>query len=250
MAGLARSIRLVIGLVMVAGGSSLAAPAGLQLAAWWRARSAAPVVSPMTVTPAGFQAPALPQTGSPASPPAAPVWSGAASAPATPPLQSDYQPPSPPAPLPSTPPALSAAGPDLGSHYRTTLAVPPPPLIDGQRPPPVALGWAPRNGDALVRPMVAPATSRYRIRDGDDLTAIAIRFYGTPAAAGAIWEANRGVLRNPGVLPIGADIVLPPADAVDPASAARRRSIEPPLAAPAAVPTASPVGNPAWLDRG
>lgn len=251
--GLARSFRLVIGLVMVAAGSSLAAPAGMQLAAWWRSQSAssmwtfpAPATAPVAV---GGQ-PSQPLSGGllfPTSQP--PAWPNAVPGPA-PTVRSDFVPPPPPAPLPAAPPAMSAVGPDLGSHYRTTLDVPPPPLIDGQRPPPVALGWAPRAAEAFTRPAVTPAASRYRIRDGDDLTAIAIRFYGTPAAAVALWEANRGVLRNPAVLPIGADIVLPPPDAIDATSAARRQSIEPPVAPPATVAPVTPVGTAAWLDRG
>jgi phage tail protein X len=59
----------------------------------------------------------------------------------------------------------------------------------------------------------APVTQQpaavYVIRDGDDLTGIATRFYGNPAAAAVIWQANRGLLRDPGILPIGATILLP-----------------------------------------
>jgi phage tail protein X len=57
--------------------------------------------------------------------------------------------------------------------------------------------------------VVDPATI-YIVRDGDDLTTIATRFYGHPAAAAAIWQANRGLLSDPAVLPIGAALLLPP----------------------------------------
>ncbi|MFM8413379.1 MAG: LysM peptidoglycan-binding domain-containing protein [Planctomycetota bacterium] len=162
-------------------------------------------------------------------------------------------PPPPPAPLPAVPHGMAAAGPDLASHYRTTLAVPPPPLLDGQRPPPLAVGWTRRGDDAAAGfrgpPAPAPAAS-YRVRDGDDLTAIAIRFYGTPSAAAAIWEANRGILRDPGLLPIGAELALPPPESIGLVGGAEAgRSIEPPVgAAPVARPS-PPAINASWLGR-
>jgi nucleoid-associated protein YgaU len=52
--------------------------------------------------------------------------------------------------------------------------------------------------------------SSYTIRDGDDLTSIASRLYGHPGAAEAIWSANRDRLNDPGVLPIGLSLRIPP----------------------------------------
>lgn len=250
MDGLGRSLRLLIGLGMIAAGASLAAPAGIQLASWWRSTQPLPAAWPQQLgdapAPPGFPVPAAP---------VAPVgpWSAQPQAIVSPPpLRADYTPPPPPAPLPAVPHGLSAAGPDLSSHYRTTLAVPPPPLLDGQRPPPLAVGWSRRGEDAAVGfrgpPAPAPASS-YRVRDGDDLTAIAIRFYGTPSAAVAIWEANRGILRDPGLLPIGAELALPAPESIGINGSGYGRSIEPPVgAAPVASP-ALPAITASWLGR-
>ena len=254
MDGLARSLRLMIGLGMIAAGTSLVAPAGVQLASWWRASQAPPAAWPQQAV--GIPVPpGLPVEAGPAVQGQVTVagpWS-AGPAEAHPPQRADYVPPPPPEQLPSVPHGMSAAGPDLASHYRTTLAVPPPPLLDGQRPPPLAVGWSRRGDDGAVGfrgpPAPAPAAS-YRVRDGDDLTAIAIRFYGTPSAAAAIWEANRGILRDPGLLPIGADLALPPPEAIGLIGGAdARRSIEPPVGAPPVSNPAPPTINASWLGR-
>lgn len=248
---LARSLRLVLGLGMIAAGTSLAAPAGLQLAAWWQARTLAVPAPPDGLVRGLVASPGGPPPGGTTS--QAPFADTACPGDRPPALQSNYVPPPPTPPLPPPAPALSAAGPNLASQYRTTLAVPPPPLIDGQRPPPVALGWAARIEEprrTFVAQPEAVHQARYRVRDGDDLTAIAIRFYGNPAAASAIWQANRAILTDPGLLPIGADLVLPHPDALGSAAGGRPgRSIEPAVGGPPVRPVAAPVG-PAWLDGG
>ena len=58
--------------------------------------------------------------------------------------------------------------------------------------------------------MPAAAAAEYVIRDGDDLTGIALRVYGHAGAATAIWTANRDRLADPSVLPIGLTLRLPP----------------------------------------
>jgi len=260
--GLARSIRLVTGLGMIAAGSSLAAPAGVQVAAWWRLQRTAevggsrPLGSPAVGLPAGGS-PTIAATAAGADDvgPAAGVtgvWAEPrAEGRAT--LDRHYVPPPPPGPLPGAPAGLTAAGPDLSGHYRTTLAVPPPPLLDGQRPPPLAVGWSARGGDAAAafqRPAPPPAAT-YRVRDGDDLTTIATRFYGTPAAAAAIWEANRGVLRDPGLLPIGGIVMLPdPAQVQAVSGRDRVPSIEPPAGTPPVARPASAAAARTWLEGG
>lgn len=257
MDGLARSLRLVIGLGMIAAGASLAAPAGIQLASWWR--SAQVAQAPQANWPPPRVAGPVPQ-GSPmdagvaATGPVAAVgpWSGGP--PACPaPLPTEYVPPSPPAPLPAVPSGMAAVGPDLASHYRTTLAVPPPPLLDGQRPPPLAVGWS-RRGDETAAGLRGPPTpasaGSYRVCDGDDLTAIAIRFYGTPSAAAGIWEANRGVLRDPGLLPIGAELALPSPEALGlVGGAGAGRAIEPAVGGAPMVRPVPPAINASWLGR-
>lgn len=254
MDSLARTLRLIVGLGMLAAGTTLAAPTALIVAQWWREAPAAPAA------PVAFP-PQLPAIAGAAVPPAAP-WAGlpAPSPPAPPPLgwsaapagampvpRSDYHPPEPPTPLPPTAIGSSGPAPDLSAAYRSTLAVPPPPLIDGQRPPPVAVGWTARFSREVQqrRELSPPPASTYRVRDGDDLTGIASRFYGTPAAAPIIWQANRGLLPDPAVLPIGVELVLPRPDA----AGGQGRSIDPPLGQPG-VPAVQPAPPPAdpWLN--
>ncbi|MFM7138111.1 MAG: LysM peptidoglycan-binding domain-containing protein [Planctomycetota bacterium] len=249
MDGLTRSIRVIFGLGMLAAGTTLAAPTALTVARWWRqaptsaavpqAFPAIPPTAPQQVT--AWPAPAAP--GLEAAPPVA--WPGPATA-AAPVARSEYRPPAPPAPLP--PAATGAAGPnpDLSAAYRSTLAVPPPPLIDGQRPPPVAVGWTARFSREVQqrRELQPPPATSYRVRDGDDLTGIASRFYGTPAAASLIWQANRGLLADPAVLPIGIELVLPRPDAAGGYGA----SIDPPLGQPGLPATQpAPVRGDPWL---
>ena len=59
-----------------------------------------------------------------------------------------------------------------------------------------------------ARPQSPPRP--YRLRDGDTLESIAERLLGNGARASEIFEANRGVLARPDVLPVGVMIVLPP----------------------------------------
>lgn len=252
MEGLARSVRLIIGLGMVAAGTMLAAPTGLVLADWARSQGgqsspASPAARPGAEGPTsweGLPGQAMPvaavQPGPPAGwiPEARPAAGAAAAE-----LRIDYQPPVPPAPLPPPAGGLAAAGPDLSVAYRSTLETPPPPLIDGQRPPPLAVGWTVRGSrDAGAGPAPSsPPTATYRVRDGDDLTAIATRFYGTPAAARLIWEANRGRLTDPALLPIGQELVLPPS------AAAGTGQLEPAVGHHG-VPSPPPAaGGPSWL---
>jgi phage tail protein X len=220
--GLTRSVRLIVGLGMVAAGTTLAAPTGLVVAEWVHSAHSRPApVSPGPASAAEWPMPresvpvgALPVPSGEPVPPVGWIPGGqpAAGAVAAEP-RADYQPPVPPAPLPPPAGGLAAAGPDLSVAYRSALEVPPPPLIDGQRPPPVAVGWTVRGArDATIgRVPSHPAAATYRVRDGDDLTGIASRVYGTPAAARLIWEANRGRLADPAVLPIGLELMLPPA---------------------------------------
>lgn len=127
------------------------------------------------------------------------------------------------APLPAVPAEMAQPAPVIESAYRSALDLPPPPLLDAQAPPPLvgsstwrqpagpaALvshqpGAPPGNASAAV-----PQASAYVVRDGDDLTAIATRFYGHPAAARLVYEANRERLPAADILPIGATLILPP----------------------------------------
>lgn len=254
MDALVQGIRLVVGLSMVAAGSAIVAPAGLSLFHALGHQAAPISAGPMPLE--SGRAPDVRTWPSIAeSPlPAAPVTGGER-------LQY-IPPPVPPQPLPPLPTALTAAGPDLAAGYRPTLQSPPPPLLDGQSPPPLAVGWTSRQPEPwAVRgmpmppapPTVADQARIYIVRDGDDLAGIATRFYGHPSGATAIWQANRGLLRDPGILPIGAALVLPPRAVVASlAQPADHAVIVPVTAGPSTLPTAGgPPSHPAsWLTGG
>jgi phage tail protein X len=50
----------------------------------------------------------------------------------------------------------------------------------------------------------------HKVVDGDTLAALAERYLGSAARAEEIYQANRDVLRNPRLLPIGVELKLPP----------------------------------------
>jgi len=261
MSRIVAAFRFLIGLALVAAGAALAGPTVVALVQEVaRQRQATPAFAAPPGAVGAMQAPN-------AVPPATPTLAVQAPAAEWPPVETavgqglavpldpHYQPPQPPAPLPPVAADLAGLAPEVPAAYRSTFAVPPPPLLDAHRPPPLAAGWTAH--DVAPAPMaempaaVVPQT--YVIRDGDDLTGIATRFYGHASAATAIWAANRDALPDPNVLPIGAAIALPPAWTVQAARSGDPRAIEPrpaggaapfPDAAPAALTAARPVG---WL---
>ena len=260
MSRIVAAFRFLIGLALVAAGSALAGPTIVALVQEVaRQRQTAPAVAaPPTAVGSGEnpfgQPPAAPTLAM--QPPAAawpPVEEQVGGAPAVP-LDPHYQPPPPPTPLPPVAADLAGFAPEVPAAYRSTFAVPPPPLLDAHRPPPLAAGWTAHEvAPAPVAEMPAAVVPRtYLIRDGDDLTGIATRFYGHASAATAIWAANRNTLPDPNVLPIGAAIALPPAWTVQAARSGDPRAIEPrPAGATPALPDAAvamtaarPVG---WL---
>ena len=60
----------------------------------------------------------------------------------------------------------------------------------------------------------APASARpsrvHQIADGDTLSALALKYYGDATASGGIFAANREVLNDPDLLPIGRQLRIPP----------------------------------------
>lgn len=150
-----------------------------------------------------------------------PPTTAAASPPRAAPLRSE--------PLPPLPEAFSRRPPAIDVTYRSTVEMPPPPLLDSQAPPPLSVGRPPADARPWeVGPREPAGTPHhYAVRDGDDLTAIAVRFYGNPAAAEAIWSANRDRLPDPKILPIGLVIQLPPRGSAGLPSGQRDRVIEP-----------------------
>lgn len=239
MAQFVHTVRFVLGMAMLIAGVALVYP----LLALFSAGSAGagdgdPAVSAgpgiATGPTAGLPFAAL-HGGTHAIPDAriAPSWSEGPVVPQA--AAAAAVPPPPPPPLPPSRLEFSSAPPSLDGAYRSALDIPPPPLLDVHAPPPLAGGWSAHDvgramNAAAVHPAAADAPATYVIRDGDDLTGIAIRVYGHAAAASAIWEANRGRLTDPQLLPIGLALQMPPSWTVPAAGAAggvRSGAIEP-----------------------
>ncbi len=210
MDSLAQGIRFVVGVGMVAAGSALAVPTGLHMVELARRGAMDPAVPAEVASDWNLPAANWPPTAAMPLEQGPQVWSE----------RLEYEPPPPaPEPMPPGPSVSASSSPELAPGYRPTLQSPPPPLLDAQSAPPLAVGWTPRQSESRTivgaGPVYAEEQPRiYVVRDGDDLTGIAARFYGHPAAAAAIWQANRGLLRDPGLLPIGAALVLPPPSAI------------------------------------
>jgi len=265
MSWFARVLRLVVGGALVAGGAVLAQPfvqtvlAARQQAAV-PARGTAPLdvwrapLPGMQTSPAegGCRGRPWPGASHPMQEtPAAPLGGGPAGFASqsigfegeSAVMPSSQPPPAPPTPLPRSAMNVGPAAPALDAAYRSTLDIPPPPLLDTQTPPPLAVGWSTHD---VQRPAVAAAAaveapSTYVVRDGDDLTGIALRVYGSAGAATAIWAANRDRLADPQLLPIGMVLRMPPSWTLPSAHAGQAvaggQAIEPAFGA--AAPTAA-----------
>jgi phage tail protein X len=247
-----QALRFVVGLAMLVGGVAVLAP----LAGDVLAHRSPPILqSEEPVSTQGMPHVAIghaipdPRAGmgmlSESQFRAADVDGGALMLAPSPPPAPVYQPPTPPSLLPAGPQAMARPAPSLDSMYRSTLAMPPPPLLDAHGPPPLAPGWTARGLQQPIQasPSHGPAVpATYAVRDGDDLTSVAIRFYGHPAAAAAILAANSDRLADPDVLPIGVRLRLPPPWTVTAGrTSAESRSIEPGPGIDRG-PTATPTG--------
>jgi phage tail protein X len=65
----------------------------------------------------------------------------------------------------------------------------------------------------MMLPVVVPndmAARSHEVVDGDTLATLATRYFGDAAHAQEIYDANRDVLANPNLLPIGVKLKLPP----------------------------------------
>jgi nucleoid-associated protein YgaU len=248
-----RTLRFLVGLSLVVGGVTLAAPFVLKVVdvrdrpvEGERAYPTAAMGEGMAPVHPPLYAPhtipdSMAQGSTAAVPPAPPVAESMPLEPSTASLDETgsldaaalsaepYVPPAPPPPIPRTASDWSLAAPPLDAAYRSTLDVPPPPLLDAATPPAVMVGWTPRepaqpaswagvssaqggqvvggSANAVGAPATLPAS--HVVRDGDDLTGIASRLYGHPGAAEAIWSANRDRLTDPNLLPIGLELRLP-----------------------------------------
>ena len=108
--------------------------------------------------------------------------------------------------------SLGNSPPGMYGAYRTTVEMPPPPLLDGSRTDGVHRDPVTRKQSVGPRREIPDTIpERYRVQDGDDLTGIATRLYGHPQAASALWQVNADRLSNPEVLPIGFEMIVPPA---------------------------------------
>ncbi len=94
---------------------------------------------------------------------------------------------------------------------------------DGDEPPPALAPGYPENESpaksrwgAAMSMMLPVATSAddaartHTVVDGDTLAALAERYLGSAARAEEIYQANRDILRDPKLLPIGVELKLPP----------------------------------------
>lgn len=80
------------------------------------------------------------------------------------------------------------------------------------RPPWTATpGWDMSGGMTPPRADMPGTTAQtHRIADGDTLEGLAQRYLGAAARADEIYRANRDVLSRPDILPIGAELKIPP----------------------------------------
>jgi nucleoid-associated protein YgaU len=92
---------------------------------------------------------------------------------------------------------------------------PPPPLADSypQGDRPANSRWGMSMDSVLPASLADETTRSHRIVDGDTLPALAERYLGSADRAREIFEANRNVLDNPELLPIGAELKIPPRSA-------------------------------------
>jgi nucleoid-associated protein YgaU len=115
-------------------------------------------------------------------------------------------------------PAESVAPPASISQRPATVVKPlgrmvsPPPLAPKYPETNRTVGshWGPSM--EMMLPTNRAATT-HRIVDGDTLEGLAQRYLGSPARAREIFDANRNVLTNPRLLPIGVELKIPSTDA-------------------------------------
>lgn len=88
----------------------------------------------------------------------------------------------------------------------------PPPSLSPQYPITASMARRDHAGPASVPENfgMQNASNTHRIVDGDTLTSLAERYLGSAARANEIFAANRDVLDDPGLLPIGVELRLPP----------------------------------------
>jgi hypothetical protein len=105
-------------------------------------------------------------------------------------------------PSPGPPEPVESAPPELPESYRRDTLPVTMRVARGDEPP--------RDEPPTSRP--APRTRTHRVVDGDTLSRLALRYLGDADRFGEIFAANRDVLPEPDVLPIGVELKIPPKD--------------------------------------
>jgi nucleoid-associated protein YgaU len=111
-------------------------------------------------------------------------------------------------------PTASAAPRRVSPTIVTPIDQPaPPPELPKSFPSssqPVSTRWGSSLSEML--PETASAPPIHKIIDGDSLALLAERYLGSASRAMEIYEANRNVLAQPELLPIGAELKIPRTD--------------------------------------
>jgi len=114
-------------------------------------------------------------------------------------------PPNKPARITPVPPVDAAPSPNA----HAPLPSAPPPELSRSYPKEVPSGWpTPLGWLQPAPPCEKPVL--HKIRDGDTLSTLAQHYLGAAARAGEIFDANRNILSNPELLPIGVELKIPP----------------------------------------
>jgi len=102
---------------------------------------------------------------------------------------------------------------------KPAVATPPRQATPPELPPSFEAGLeSSAEGSAVSAPVIPQARPAeqpmrtHRVVDGDTLRGLARRYLGNSERFGEIFEANRDVLRDPDILPIGQKIKVPPKD--------------------------------------
>lgn len=75
---------------------------------------------------------------------------------------------------------------------------------------PLNIQGIPAGPPAADKPATTPAAREYTVRDGDSLSAISQRMYGSVKYVDLIFEANRDVLKSPDAVRAGQKLRIPP----------------------------------------
>ena len=114
-------------------------------------------------------------------------------------------------------PTMEREPPPANPHPVTILTPaegvePPPALAPGypESESPAKSRWGASMSMMLPVVPTDDAVRTHTVVDGDTLTALANRYLGSAARAEEIYQANRDVLHDPTLLPIGVELKLPP----------------------------------------